>query len=70
MQQWEYKIINVFVEGVIDAINNRRNKNPLDKISIMINNLGKDGWELVNVVPYQMGGYVFQYIFSFKRPIE
>ena len=56
-QQWEYRIVQakrrLSSAGVVDGLRSE------------LNDLGQEGWELINVV--ESGGETFLF---FKRPIE
>jgi len=59
MKKWEYKVV-VFKEPISD--------NHIE----MLDNLGKEGWELVAVVPIGRGGFgeMSSSRFYFKREIN
>ncbi len=59
MTSWEYKIISTS-----KSLFTGKDKENVDDV---INSFGKDGWELISVVPDTMTGTISGYIFFFKR---
>lgn len=63
MQRWEYKTVDNTKGWVIHKVD----KNPEEKL----NELGKDGWELVGTIESPFGGDSSQTTtLIFKRPLE
>ena len=65
MEKWEYKIISLEVKGWIN-----RKIDP--KTEQLLNELGKDGWELTGIAPIGggtggWGAETSSYTFIFKR---
>ena len=59
MTNWEYKI-----EKTTKSMWSGKDKTNVDEL---LNNLGKDGWELISVVPETTTGSLLGYNFFFKR---
>ena len=59
MASWEYKI-----EKTTKSMWSGKDKTDVDEL---LNNLGRDGWELVTVVPDTTTGSLLGYHFFFKR---
>ena len=64
MQAWEYRLDKVSVGGMqvpnIDSVT-----------SASLNAIGKQGWELVGVLPMARGGGMTQQVYlMFKRPVQ
>jgi len=59
MTSWEYKI-----EKTTKSMWGGKDKTNVDEL---LNNLGRDGWELVSVVPDTATGTLSGYHFFFKR---
>lgn len=62
MKKWEYSILEI----VMDLDDDDENE---------INNLGREGWEIVSVTPIASGSaegvsYTSSVIFTFKRELE
>jgi hypothetical protein len=56
MQKWEYKVLNVekaFYSNKAD-----------EEIEKILNEMGKDGWELVGYVTFKI------HMLAFKRPVQ
>jgi hypothetical protein len=56
---WEYK-----TESTTKSIFTGKNK---EDINEMLNTYGREGWELVTIVPETMGGTISGYTYFFKR---
>lgn len=56
MGQWEYKLIATIEEGgkeIVDSVDNIRIVHRTKILAIdALNELGKDGWELVQIIPH------------------
>jgi len=59
MTNWEYKI-----EKTTKSMWSGKDKTNVDEL---LNNLGRDGWELISVVPDTTTGSLLGYHFFFKR---
>lgn len=70
MQQWQYKIT------VRETRKLLKNDAVLDAMSDALNDLGGEGWELVNFAPFSttqgfdLGGSTGAFTFVFKRPVQ
>ena len=70
MQKWQYKIVTHKAKKLL------KDDEPLGVMSEALNNLGDDGWELVNFAPFSrtqgldLGGSTEAYTFVFKRSAE
>jgi hypothetical protein len=84
MNKWEYEIATVLIEVSIDKENPKLEPNKVidvycgDKkypaIFNMLNELGKNGWELISISPFEIPHDTYTYLYNssyyFKRPIE
>ena len=62
MERWEYKTIKVKATGFIGG------EVETEDIEAKLNNLGRDGWELVSSFPTAASnGYTRYVLFVFKR---
>lgn len=70
MQTWQYKIVAHKAKKLF------KDDERLDAMSQALNDLGGDGWELVNFAPFSrtqgldVGGSTEGYTFVFKRSAE
>ena len=69
MTKWEYRVEVIEVGGVKDQKMDRREPGLNNS---WLNNIGEDGWELVNTTATNnRDGYVLkQFYLVFKRPVE
>ena len=63
--KWEYRIITANVSNVFSA-------KPPDDLGVVLNEQGKDGWELIKVEPilrmgFVGGSYTDKFVLFFKR---
>ena len=64
--EWEYKTVRLkapvsdYTEGKVEDV--------LDDLSPQLNDAGRDGWELVNVLDTEALGYSNFVVAIFKRP--
>lgn len=63
MKKFEYKTLEFKASG------NWMNRIKIDssKLEMLLNELGNEGWELINTTDYALGGYTQKLIFFFKR---
>jgi uncharacterized protein DUF4177 len=71
MQKWEYTTLS---NTVLDKLkwkwddNGKTTKE--QSVNSRLDEMGRQGWELVNISTYQSNGYTSMYYFYFKRPIK
>lgn len=72
MQKWEYQILQLIYddEGNDFTWKDTREETAKHKRSERLNELGQDGWELVNVQNIQVAGTTRAIDYFLKRPIE
>lgn len=68
MQQWEYKVVTHETKKLL------KGDDTMNSMSDTLNDLGQDGWELVDVAPFNvtqrldLGGSTKAYTFVLRRP--
>ena len=65
MQQWEYEVVEITPGGASFAA-----KGTISGVQLhqAMNDMGRQGWELVSAFPQNLGGY--KIVLLFKRPLQ
>ncbi len=65
MKQFEYKTLEFEPSGKwVKSI-----KIDSSELEVQLNDMGKNGWELINSIDYSVEGYTLKVIMFFKRQI-
>ena len=72
MQKWEYQSLNLSLRkgGVFQWEDNNLSRSDQGMSQKQrLDKMGRDGWELVQIVPSVSQGYTVAYAFFFKRSV-
>ena len=65
MTKWEYKIVKIMMTRYVQS------DLKTDEVEQALNNLGKEGWEVVNIFDLNMKDGKSSYVIaSLKRPLQ